>query len=86
MSLKRIAILGSTGSIGINTLNVIEKHPKTFKVVALAARRKAELLYQQAKAYKPELVCLFEKERALWLEKKLKPYKIKSGGGRSGLD
>jgi 1-deoxy-D-xylulose-5-phosphate reductoisomerase len=47
MSLRQIAILGSTGSIGVNTLDVIRVHPDRFKVVALTAAMQIERLAQQ---------------------------------------
>ena len=45
----KIAILGSTGSIGTSTLDIIEKHPERYEVVALAARTNDELLARQIK-------------------------------------
>lgn len=83
--MKRIAILGSTGSIGINTLRVVENHPKEFQVVALAACRNFEALFNQAKKFRPRVVCLYDSTHALELEHKLKPFKIKVVTGESGL-
>jgi 1-deoxy-D-xylulose-5-phosphate reductoisomerase len=51
MSRKRVAILGSTGSIGAQALDVIERHPDYFEVVALAAGRNVELLREQASRF-----------------------------------
>ena len=51
--MKRIAILGSTGSIGINTLKVISRYPDKFKVVALSCDSNSALLLRQAKKFKP---------------------------------
>lgn len=56
MSIKKVAILGSTGSIGINTLNVIEAFSDKFKVVGLSAYRNAELLCAQVKRFRPAYV------------------------------
>ncbi len=53
---KRIAILGSTGSIGCNTLEVVAQFPERFQVVALAAGQNVELLLEQAKHFKPSLI------------------------------
>ncbi|HOW34908.1 MAG TPA: 1-deoxy-D-xylulose-5-phosphate reductoisomerase [Candidatus Omnitrophota bacterium] len=53
MHLKRIAVLGSTGSIGINTLRVVERFPKEFQVVALSAYTNTRLLEQQIKKFSP---------------------------------
>src|SRR5579863_1241207 len=57
---RRIAILGSTGSIGRQTLDVVRAFPERFQVVALAARSNAKLLAEQAHEFAPELVALSE--------------------------
>ncbi|MCZ6464795.1 MAG: 1-deoxy-D-xylulose-5-phosphate reductoisomerase [Proteobacteria bacterium] len=54
--MKRLAILGSTGSIGEQTLAVVAAHPERFQVTALAAGRNVETLAQQVKRFQPELV------------------------------
>lgn len=56
---KRIALLGSTGSIGQQTLDVVRSYPEHFKVVALAARSNVALLEQQVKEFQPALVACF---------------------------
>jgi 1-deoxy-D-xylulose-5-phosphate reductoisomerase len=53
---KRVAILGSTGSIGTQALDVIARHPERFEVVALAAGRNLELLQSQAAAFTPAII------------------------------
>jgi 1-deoxy-D-xylulose-5-phosphate reductoisomerase len=55
---RRVAILGSTGSIGRQALDVIRSHPDLFEVVALAANSNAELLRSQAEEFSPEYVAL----------------------------
>ena len=55
---RRIAILGSTGSIGTQTLDVIERNPERFQVYALSANRSLELLIEQAHRFHPEVVCI----------------------------
>ena len=50
---RPVALLGSTGSIGVNTLRVIEKHPDLFNVVALAGGRNVERLIGQALRWRP---------------------------------
>jgi 1-deoxy-D-xylulose-5-phosphate reductoisomerase len=55
---KRIAILGSTGSIGRNTLRVIDALGPTYQVVALSAHTNVELLAEQTKRYKPKLIAI----------------------------
>jgi 1-deoxy-D-xylulose-5-phosphate reductoisomerase len=54
----RLAILGSTGSIGRSTLEVVDAHPERLRVVALAAGRNASLLQEQAARYRPAIVSL----------------------------
>ena len=55
---KQIAILGSTGSIGKQTLEVIAEHPDLFEVYAITAHRSADLLIQQARQFRPEVVVI----------------------------
>ncbi|PKN83691.1 MAG: 1-deoxy-D-xylulose-5-phosphate reductoisomerase [Deltaproteobacteria bacterium HGW-Deltaproteobacteria-1] len=62
--MKKITILGSTGSIGVSTLDVIEKNPRAFKVTALVAGRNVKLLAQQIVKFKPEIVAVSTGEDA----------------------
>ncbi|MGH2725736.1 MAG: 1-deoxy-D-xylulose-5-phosphate reductoisomerase, partial [Actinomycetota bacterium] len=62
--MKRLALLGSTGSIGTQTLDVVRKHPERFRVVALAAGSNAELLAAQVDEFRPALAVLGEGEIA----------------------
>jgi len=61
---KRISILGSTGSIGMNTLDVIARHSEQFSVYALTANRNVERLLQQCQQFKPEHVVIVEPQAA----------------------
>ena len=54
--MKKVLILGSTGSIGVNTLNVIRNFPDRFKITALTVNSNTELLIEQVNEFKPELV------------------------------
>jgi 1-deoxy-D-xylulose-5-phosphate reductoisomerase len=56
--MKRLAILGSTGSIGANTLAVVERHPDLFKVVALSADRQVDRLFGQVRQYQPRYAAM----------------------------
>lgn len=82
--MKRIVVLGSTGSIGKNVLNVI-RHLGVdhYPILALAAHSNIELLYEQALEFKPNLIGVFDKNKALELQKKL-PH-IEVVGGLEGL-
>ncbi|RMB02621.1 1-deoxy-D-xylulose 5-phosphate reductoisomerase [Thermoactinomyces vulgaris] len=62
--LEKVAILGSTGSIGTSTLAVIREHPEQFEVVALAAGNNANLMIQQVKEFQPRLVSMATREAA----------------------
>jgi 1-deoxy-D-xylulose-5-phosphate reductoisomerase len=62
--MKKIAILGSTGSIGTQTLDVVDMHPERFQVEGLAAGSNIELLIKQAKRYRPQKVSVGSKELA----------------------
>lgn len=83
--MKTISIVGSTGSIGVNALRVVEAHPKKLKVVALAARKNIELLDEQARKFRPEVVCVYESEGARALERRLKKFRIRVVAGDDGL-
>lgn len=83
--MKRIAILGSTGSIGTNTLRVVRAHAGEFQIVVLAAKTNSEELLSQALEFRPKLVCLFDSEKAKPLAKRLRPYKIHVMCGEEGL-
>ncbi|MDO8519048.1 MAG: 1-deoxy-D-xylulose-5-phosphate reductoisomerase, partial [Deltaproteobacteria bacterium] len=54
--MKKISILGSTGSIGLSTLEIVRKHPDRFKVVGLAGGSRVEELAKQASEFKPLVV------------------------------
>ena len=60
---KRISILGSTGSIGTQTLDIVTHHPDAFQVVGLAAGGNIELLAQQVAEFRPEIVALRREEK-----------------------
>jgi 1-deoxy-D-xylulose-5-phosphate reductoisomerase len=69
--MKRITILGSTGSIGCSALDVIGKNPERFQVVALAAGKNVGLLKKQIEKFKPKVVAVSTKETALKLRDSL---------------
>jgi 1-deoxy-D-xylulose-5-phosphate reductoisomerase len=70
--MKRIAILGSTGSIGRSTLRVVESYPDRFQVTTLAAGNNTELAYEQALRWKPQVLSLGKEEDAAALRTKLR--------------
>lgn len=80
---KRISILGSTGSIGRQTLDVAEK--LQIPVAALAASRNVELLEAQCRKFRPELAVLFDEAAAEELKRRLSDMNIKVASGMEGL-
>ncbi len=82
---KSIALLGSTGSIGQNTLQIVRTHPERFCLKALAAKQNAEKLLEQALEFRPEVVCLYESQKAGELANALKGKGIRVVTGAEGL-
>ncbi len=70
--MKRIAILGSTGSIGKSTLSIVESFPDRFSVVSMAAGNNVDLAFEQARRWRPELLSMATAEAAEQLFDKLK--------------
>ena len=70
--MKRIAILGSTGSIGCSTLSVVESYPDRFQIATLAAGNNAELAFEQALRWKPRVMSLADEAAADALRAKLR--------------
>lgn len=72
MTQQVLTILGSTGSIGESTLDVVSRHPKKFRVFALAGHRQVDKLAAQCKQFRPEYAVVGDAGHAAELEKKLK--------------
>src|SRR3989338_3883560 len=61
--MKSLSILGSTGSIGTQTLEIVRQFPKDFKVVGLTANKNSELLLKQIKEFKPKAVAIMDSKK-----------------------
>lgn len=72
MTQQVLTILGSTGSIGESTLDVVSRHPEKFRVFALAGHRQVDKLVAQCKQFRPEYAVVGDADHAAELEKKLK--------------
>jgi len=72
VSVKGICILGATGSIGVNTLDVAARHPDKYKIVALSANGQVDRLVEQCEQYQPEYAVMANEKAAEELEKVLK--------------
>lgn len=82
---KRIAILGSTGSIGTQTLEVVDKNPDRFQVEVLTAHSNADLLIQQASQYRPNVAVIGQEEKYDQVFSALDPLDIKVYAGSNAL-
>ncbi len=81
--MKRLSVLGSTGSIGQSTLNLVDLFPERFRVVALAAHANADLLYQQALKYRPDIIALHDETCSSQLAGRLNGTRVV--GGAAGV-
>jgi 1-deoxy-D-xylulose-5-phosphate reductoisomerase len=72
MSIRNVTILGSTGSIGVNTLDVIARHPDRFRVFALSAASRVEELAAQCEKFRPRLAAMADITHAEALRSRLK--------------
>jgi len=83
--LKKLSILGSTGSIGRSTLSVVEKFPERFTVVALAAGSNVELLEKQVRQFRPLIVSVVSERSAADLKKRCSDLSVRIFSGVEGM-
>ena len=83
--MKKLSILGSTGSIGVNTLNVIRELDGDFSIKYLTANSNSELLIEQATEFHPETVVMVNREKAKTVKKALGKFGVNVMVGREGL-
>lgn len=83
--MKKIAILGSTGSIGTQTLEVVRNNREELEVVSLAAGSNVEILEKQIREFHPELVCVYKEEAAAELKSRIKDTQTRVVSGMDGL-
>ena len=81
-----LAVLGATGSIGTQTLEIVRLFPERFRVVALTANGNAALLAEQARAFRPELVVIGDEDKAQGLRAALGGLGIEVLAGAEGMD
>ncbi|MBS4169121.1 1-deoxy-D-xylulose-5-phosphate reductoisomerase [Parachlamydia sp. AcF125] len=77
--MKKIALLGSTGSIGTTTLQVVRHLKDSFQVTALAAHSNIDRLEQQAKEFLPELIAVYDENKAAELQKRIPQIPVLAG-------
>ncbi|MFA9463777.1 MAG: 1-deoxy-D-xylulose-5-phosphate reductoisomerase [Velocimicrobium sp.] len=83
--MKKIAILGSTGSIGTQTLEVVRAYHKEFKVLALSCESNIDALEKQILEFSPKLVAVWNEKKALELKERVKHLSVKVYSGMDGL-
>lgn len=81
--MQQVTILGSTGSIGISTLDVLQRHPEKYNVYALAANKSVDILFEQCLQFQPTIAVMLCPDSACQLESKLReagsPVQVQSG-------
>ena len=85
MNKRQIALLGSTGSIGTQALDVVRNNPDRFEVYALVARRNVELLARQAREFRPEVVVIADEQQYAPLKEALADLPMKVWAGADAI-
>lgn len=83
--MKKIALLGSTGSIGTQTLDVVRHYPNDFQVTALAASSNITRLEEQLREFKPKMAVVFNEAKALELKHNIRDLEVEVLSGMDGL-
>ena len=83
--MKKIGVMGSTGSIGTQTLEIVRSYPDKLKVVALAAGKNVDLLEKQIREFKPSYAVMWSEEAAKDLKQRVSDLDVEIGCGMDGL-
>lgn len=83
--MKRLVILGSTGSIGTNAADLVSRFPGRYRIVGLAARRNIRILEAQIRKFRPEIVAVAEKKAADDLKMRCRDLNVRVLSGREGI-
>ncbi len=83
--MKKLAILGSTGSIGTQTLQVVDQNPGMFQVCVLTAGSNTALLEEQIRKYRPALACIWDEDKAAELRTRIADLDVEVAAGMDGL-
>ena len=82
--MKKISLLGSTGSIGVNTLDVVERNPENFQIIAMSAGTNVDLFAEQIRKFKPKFAALFEEQKIPLLKEKVADLDVEIFSGEEG--
>ncbi len=83
--MKKISLLGSTGSIGTQTLDVVRRYSESFQVTALAAAANIDKLEAQIREFKPKIAAVFDEDKALELKRRTADLSVEVVSGMEGL-
>ena len=83
--MKKISLLGSTGSIGVNTLNVIERNPESFQILAMSAGSNVDLFAEQIRKFKPRVAALFDTQKISTLKEQVVDLNVEILSGEEGI-
>ena len=82
--MKKISLLGSTGSIGVNTLDVVERNPEHFQILAMSAGSNVDLFAEQIRKFKPRVVALFDTAKLSSLKERVADVDVEVLSGEEG--
>ena len=82
--MKKISLLGSTGSIGVNTLDVVERNPESFQVLAMSAGSNVDLFAEQVRKFKPKVASLFDTTKIAALKERVADLDVEIIPGEEG--
>ena len=82
--MKKISLLGSTGSIGVNTLDVVERNPESFQILAMSAGSNVDLFAEQIRKFKPRVVALFDTQKISTLKEQVVDLDVEILSGEEG--
>lgn len=82
--MKKISFLGSTGSIGVNTLDVVERNPESFQVLAMSAGSNVDLFAEQVRKFKPKVASLFDTTKIATLKERVSDLDVEIIPGEEG--
>ena len=83
--MKKISLLGSTGSIGVNTLDVVERNPESFQILAMSAGSNVDLFAEQIRKFKPRVVALFDTQKIATLKEQVVDLDVEILSGEEGI-
>lgn len=82
--MKKISLLGSTGSIGVNTLDVVERNPESFQILAMSAGSNVDLFAEQIRKFKPQTAALFDTQKIPELKERVADLDVEILSGEEG--